>query len=164
MKAQTAVPEERFVAQLDSVYRTALCLTGDPESASDLVERTARGALRRVGEERDPGRYRVLLFQLLLSEAGWKARPDVGATAATLAGLGGVSLPDDISLLTAVLALESTKRVALWLHDVELFTAADAARIMGLDKRSFQSTLFNARVELKLQMQKILKETLNRAV
>src|SRR5690349_22856278 len=140
--------EAEALASIDSLYRTALRLTGSPADAEDLVQDTFLKAFR-AADSFEPGtNLRAWLFTILhnsarnrfrdlareglvvdtdaveqASDASAAARPSPDSPEAML-------LKDTLGpeLQAAIDALPAAFRQAVWLRDVEEFSYAEIAR------------------------------------
>jgi RNA polymerase sigma-70 factor (ECF subfamily) len=156
--------EEALAAHLDALYATALRLTRDPSLAEDLLQDAVLRAYRNFRDLRSRERFRSWLFTILVNTAKNQARdasrrvPFVDIDLDTLLedpllADGGAASPESILLreclpedLEAGLeALPEPLLRVLWLADVEEFTIAEVAGILGIPTGTAASRLHRAR-------------------
>lgn len=156
--------EEALAAHLDALYATARRLVRDPGLAEDLVQDTVLRAYRSFRDLRSHDRFRGWLFTILVNTAKNQARDaarrvpfvDVeldalledplladGGAASPEATLLQDCLPEDLEAALGRLP-EPLLRV-LWLADVEEFTIAEVAGILGIPVGTAASRLHRAR-------------------
>lgn len=156
--------EEALAAQLDALYATALKLTRDSNLAEDLVQDAVLRAYRSFRDLRSHERFRSWLFTILVNTAKNQARDatrrisfaDVdldtlledplladGVAASPESILLRECLPEDLE--AGLQALPETLLRVLWLADVEEFTIAEVAEIMGIPAGTAASRLHRAR-------------------
>jgi RNA polymerase sigma-70 factor (ECF subfamily) len=158
--------EREALACLDSLYRTARRLSRDPADAEDLVQDTYLKAFR-AAERFEPGtNLRAWLFTILHNTARNRVRDrakDVvdidseivdGAPDAPRPGSSGrtdtpetLLLRDTLApeLQAAVDALPEAFRQAVWLRDVEEFTYAEIAAMLGIPPGTVMSRISRGR-------------------
>jgi len=159
--------EADALACLDSLYRTALRLTHVPADAEDLVQETYLKAFR-AADRFEPGtNLKAWLFTILHNTVRNRVRdrrreavtfdsetvdraadapPDVGAarfvdTPETLL-LRETLAPD---LQSAIDALPATFREVVWLRDVEEFSYAEIAEMLGVPIGTVMSRISRGR-------------------
>jgi RNA polymerase sigma-70 factor (ECF subfamily) len=154
--------EADALACLDSLYRTALRLTGRPADAEDLVQETYLKAFR-AADRFEPGtNLRAWLFTILHNTARNRARDRAreplvvdgeaavraadlleqsGDTPETL--LAGETLTPDLQ--AAVDALPDVFRVVVWLRDVEELSYAEIAEALQIPAGTVMSRLSRGR-------------------
>jgi RNA polymerase sigma-70 factor (ECF subfamily) len=154
--------EADALACLDSLYRTALRLTGVPADAEDLVQDTYLKALRAADRFEAGTNLRAWLFTILHNTARNRARdraraglvvdseaaeraadtlPVAADTPETLL-LGQVLAPD---LQAAIDALPAAFRDAIWLREVEELTYAEIAEVLQVPVGTVMSRLSRGR-------------------
>ena len=160
--------EADALASLDSLYRTALRLTHSPADAEDLVQETYLKAFRAVEQFKPGTNLRAWLFTILHNTARNRARDlarehvDVDSEAVERAadgddGAGLRSLSADTpetillrdtltpDLQTALDALPSAFREAVWLRDVEEFSYAEIADMLSIPVGTVMSRISRGR-------------------
>jgi RNA polymerase sigma-70 factor (ECF subfamily) len=156
--------EEALAAHLDALYSTALRLTCDPSLAEDLVQDAVLKAYRSFRDLRSRERFRSWLFTILVNTARNQARdasrrvPIVDVDLDTLLedpllADGDASSPESIllreclpeDLEAGLQALPEPFLRVLWLADVEEFTIAEVAGILGIPPGTAASRLHRAR-------------------
>ena len=153
------------LGHVDSLYRTALRLTGSPADAEDLVQDTFLKAFR-AADSFEPGtNLRAWLFTILhnsarnrfrdlareglvvdtdaveqASDASAAARPSPDSPEAML-------LKDTLGpeLQAAIDALPAAFRQAVWLRDVEEFSYAEIARMLEIPAGTVMSRISRGR-------------------
>ncbi len=168
--ARAAAFEAEALAQLDSLYRTARRLTRNPADAEDLVQETFLKAFR-AADRFEPGtNLRAWLFTILHNSARNRARDRAreGVTvdseaverAAELAPGPGQPAPGDTpesllmretlgpELQAAIDALPDAFREAVWLRDVEEFSYAEIAAMLGIPAGTVMSRISRGRQAL----------------
>jgi RNA polymerase sigma-70 factor (ECF subfamily) len=156
------------LSYLDSLYRTALRLTGSPADAEDLVQDTYLKAFRS-SERFAPGtNLRAWLFTILHNTARNRFRDSRRspvavdgdavdrAAAGSTPGLWPAGQPDnpesallrdvlDPELQRALDALPAPFRDAVWLRDVEEFSYAEIARMLEIPVGTVMSRISRGR-------------------
>src|SRR5512139_3379791 len=158
--APDAFPDE-CLAHADALYRTAVRLTRNPAEAEDLVQDTFLKAFRASGRFERGTNLRAWLFTSLMngfrnrrrdsardvvevdSEVVERAevRPEQAATPEQLL------LRDtlDTDLQQALDALPDAFRQAVWLRDVEEFSYAEIASMLGVPAGTVMSRISRGR-------------------
>lgn len=159
--------EAGALAQLDSLYRTAMRLTRNPADAEDLVQETFLKAFR-AADRFDPGtNLRAWLFTILHNTARNRARDrardavavdssvvERAADLASAAGFsGGGETPESIllrdtltpELQKAIDALPNAYREAIWLRDVEEFSYTEIAEMLAIPLGTVMSRISRGR-------------------
>lgn len=156
--------EEALAAHLDALYATALRLTRNSSRAEDLVQDAVLRAYRSFRDLRSRERFRSWLFTILINTAKNQARdatrrvPFVDVDLDTLLedpllADGGAASPESIllreclpeDLEAGLQALPEPLLRVLWLADVEEFTIAEVAEILGIPAGTAASRLHRAR-------------------
>jgi RNA polymerase sigma-70 factor, ECF subfamily len=150
------------LAFVDSLYRTALRLSRNQADAEDLVQDTYLKALR-ASDRFEPGtNLRAWLFTILHNTARNRVRDRahdpivdsdaVEQAAETSAGADGQSPDADLlraamapELQAAIDALPPAFREAVWLRDVEEFTYAEIAGMLGVPAGTVMSRISRGR-------------------
>ena len=158
-------PEDQFardaLAYLDSLYGTALRLTRRPADAEDLVQETYLKAFRASAQFERGTNLKAWLFTILHNTFRNLRRHDVRSPvdvdsetvehAADL--LAQDQTPEqlltratlDADLQAALDALPDAFRQAVWLRDVEEFSYAEIARIVGVPIGTVMSRISRGR-------------------
>lgn len=159
--------EAEALASVDSLYRTALRLTRDPADAEDLVQDTYLKAFRAADRFERGTNLRAWLFTILHNTARNRARDRARDTVtvnseavdraadAPAFGLSGVPIdtPEtqlirdtlDPELKAAIDALPEAFRQAVWLRDVEEFSYAEIAEMLGVPIGTVMSRISRGR-------------------
>src|SRR6267142_3351247 len=160
--------EAEALASLDTLYRAALRLTRVPADAEDLVQETYLKAFRSADRFEPGTNLRAWLFTILhntaLNRARDRARDTVAVDseivdrAADAAAPGGSSAgaaetPESLliretlapELQAAIDALPDSFRQAVWLRDVEEFSYAEIARMLGIPLGTVMSRISRGR-------------------
>lgn len=158
--------EAGALEHVDSLYRTALRLTRVPSDADDLVQDTYLKAFRAVDSFEPGTNLRAWLFTILHNTARNRARDrsrdtvtvdsDVVDQAAETPHFGTPGRVDDPEtlLLKATLApelqsavddLPEAFREAVWLRDVEEFSYAEIAEMLGIPVGTVMSRISRGR-------------------
>jgi RNA polymerase sigma-70 factor (ECF subfamily) len=160
-----AEPEDQFardaLAYVDSLYGTALRLTRRPADAEDLVQETYLKAFRASAQFERGTNLKAWLFTILHNTFRNLRRHDVRSPvdvdsetvehAADL--LAQDQTPEqlltratlDADLQAALDALPDAFRQAVWLRDVEEFSYAEIARIVGVPIGTVMSRISRGR-------------------
>jgi RNA polymerase sigma-70 factor (ECF subfamily) len=165
LRARAAFEADALSA-VDSLYRTALRLTRDPADAEDLVQDTYLKAFRAADTFQPGTNLRAWLFTILHSTARNRARDrgreslvvdsDTAEQAADDAiSAQGRSVPTPESLLlretlnpdlqAAIDDLPLAFREAVWLRDVEEFSYAEIAEMLGIPPGTVMSRISRGR-------------------
>ena len=159
--------ERDALASLDSLYRTALRLSHDRADAEDLVQDTYLKAFR-AADRFEPGtNLRAWLFTILHNTARNRFRDrardtvaidsDVVDRAADApppgSGTDRLDTPETLllrdtlapELQSAIDALPATFREAVWLRDVEEFSYAEIAEMLGIPIGTVMSRISRGR-------------------
>jgi RNA polymerase sigma-70 factor (ECF subfamily) len=165
--AADAAFEADALAQLDSLYRTALRITRHPADAEDLVQDTFLKAFR-AADQFEPGtNLRAWLFTILHNSARNRARDrardavtidsDTVDRAADVTPGAGLAAPGDTpeslllkdtlapELQSAIDALPGAFREAVWLRDVEEFSYAEIANMLSIPLGTVMSRISRGR-------------------
>jgi RNA polymerase sigma-70 factor (ECF subfamily) len=155
--------ESEALAEIDSLYRTALRLTRVPADAEDLVQDTYLKAFR-AADSFEPGtNLRAWLFTILHNSARNRFRDrardavtidsETVDRAADSPATGGGETPETLLLrdtLTpdvqaAIDALPDAFRQAVWLRDVEEFSYAEIAEMVNVPAGTVMSRISRGR-------------------
>jgi RNA polymerase sigma-70 factor (ECF subfamily) len=168
--APIAAFEADALSHLDSLYRTALRMTGSPADAEDLVQETYLKAFRSANRFEPGTNLRAWLFTILHNTARNRVRdrrrspisvdsdavdraadapPDLGRSAAPQTP-ESVLLQDvlDPELQAALEALPDAFRQAVWLRDVEEFSYAEIADMLEIPVGTVMSRISRGRRQL----------------
>jgi RNA polymerase sigma-70 factor, ECF subfamily len=159
--------EAGVLAQLDSLYRTALRLTRHRADAEDLVQETFLKALRAADSFNPGTNLRAWLFTILHNSARNRARDrardhvmvdsdivDRAAESGPLPGLAGAAdTPESLllretlapELQAAIDALPDAYREAVWLRDVEEFSYIEIADMLSIPLGTVMSRISRGR-------------------
>jgi RNA polymerase sigma-70 factor, ECF subfamily len=154
--------EREALACLDSLYGTALRLTANPADAEDLVQDTYLKAFRSAGQFQAGTNLKAWLFTILhntfLNRRRRAVKEPVGVDAevieraAEAAGAGGPTPEQlllrktlDADLESALAALPEAFRQAVWLRDVEEFSYAEIATMLGIPIGTVMSRISRGR-------------------
>ena len=175
--ARAAAFEADALAQLDSLYRTARRLTRSTADAEDLVQETFLRAFRSADRFEPGTNLRAWLFTILHNAARNRARDaardavivdsDTVERAAELAPVPGqapsAGTPEAMliretlapELQAAIDALPDTLREAVWLRDVEEFSYAEIASMLGIPVGTVMSRISRGRQGLYDSLQAV---------
>jgi RNA polymerase sigma-70 factor (ECF subfamily) len=164
---RAAAFEADALAQLDSLYRTARRLTRSAADAEDLVQETFLRAFRSADRFEPGTNLRAWLFTILHNAARNRARDaardavivdsDTVERAAELAPVPGqapgAGTPEAMliretlapELQAAIDALPDALREAVWLRDVEEFSYAEIASMLGIPIGTVMSRISRGR-------------------
>ncbi len=137
--------ERDFLPHLAGVYRAALCLTGNPAAAEDLVVEAFARAYRAVRWCRPGASRQVWLYRILVSirrdhrPAGRPAAP----------GPAGDQPPP---VRRAVRELPEYLRLAIHLADVDGFSYQEIAEITGTSAVTVATRVRDARRSLRRRL------------
>lgn len=156
--------EAEALASIDSLYRTALRLTRSPADAEDLVQETYLKAFRAADRFEQGTNLRAWLFTILHNTARNRARDRARDTVAIDSeaveraadgppSRGPAETPETLllretlapELRAAIDALPETFRQAVWLRDVEEFTYAEIAQMLGVPIGTVMSRISRGR-------------------
>jgi len=161
---------KQLTAELDSLWRFAMRLTGNPSDAEDLVQRTCTKALENAHQYQPQNKLRSWLFRI--EHRIWlnvlrkrRVRQHYSEQSAVVIQEAGKALtdpgPEPISQLetpesalelqqvfAAVEALNEPHRVVVILVCVEGLTYEEAARVLDVPKGTIMSRLSRARKQL----------------
>ena len=158
-------PEDEFtrdaLSYVDSLYGTALRLTRRPADAEDLVQETYLKAFRASGQFERGTNLKAWLFTILHNTFRNLRRHDVRSpievdseTVEQAADLMAQEhTPEqlltrdtlDVDLQAALDSLPDAFRQAVWLRDVEEFSYAEIARIVGVPIGTVMSRISRGR-------------------
>ena len=158
--------EAEALASLDSLYRAALRLTRVPADAEDLVQETYLKAFRSADRFEPGTNLRAWLFTILHNTARNRARDrardhvvidsevvDQAADGAAYGPSPAVATPETLlirdtltpELQGAIDALPEAFREAVWLRDVEEFSYAEIAQMLGVPAGTVMSRISRGR-------------------
>ncbi len=160
-QAQTSF-EQEALALIDRLYSTALRLTRNEADAQDLVQDTYLRAFRSAASFTPGTNLRAWLFTILhntfLNQRRDRGREPAEADseaveAAAAAAATGSENPEelllkgvmDADLRAALDRLPEAFREAVWLRDVEQFSYADIAAIVGIPAGTVMSRISRGR-------------------
>lgn len=149
------------LSHLDSLYGSALRLTRNADDAEDLVQETFLKALR-AADRFEPGtNLKAWLFTILHNTWRNQVRDrgrspvdvDSGAVEEAIDAQGIFDAPDralerqtmDAGLREALDAMPVAFREAVWLRDVEEFSYAEMARMLGVPIGTVMSRISRGR-------------------
>ena len=158
-------PEDQFardaLAYVDSLYGTALRLTRRPADAEDLVQETYLKAFRASAQFERGTNLKAWLFTILHNTFRNLRRHDVRSPvdvdSETVEHAADLVAQDqtpeqlltrdtlDADLQAALDALPDAFRQAVWLRDVEEFSYAEIARIVGVPIGTVMSRISRGR-------------------
>jgi len=155
--------EREALACIDSLYGTALRLTGNPSDAEDLVQDTYLKAFRAVDQFQPGTNLKAWIFTILhntfLNRRRRAVKEPVGVEPeeierAASSGFGGsVETPEqllvretlDADLQAALDALPDNFKQAVWLRDVEEFSYAEIAKMLDIPVGTVMSRISRGR-------------------
>ena len=160
-----AEPQDQFardaLGYVDSLYGTALRLTRRPADAEDLVQETYLKAFRASAQFERGTNLKAWLFTILhntfrnLRRHDVRSPVDVDSETVEQAAdlLAQEHTPEqlltrntlDVDLQAALDALPDAFRQAVWLRDVEEFSYAEIARIVGVPIGTVMSRISRGR-------------------
>jgi RNA polymerase sigma-70 factor (ECF subfamily) len=157
------------LSHLDHLYATALRWTRNPADAEDLVQETYLKAFRAAGRFRAGTNLKAWLFTILhntfLNErrrAGRQPAAEGGEAVERAADRGpdGIETPEQIllrrsidrDLQRALDRLPAVFREAVWLRDVEEFSYAEIAKMLGVPIGTVMSRISRGRRLLSEQL------------
>ena len=139
---------ERFERQvlpcLDQVYSAALCLTGDPAEAENLVVDAYARAYEAFLQDQPRTGRKVWLYRILVA-ARRGQRPAGGSVAASATG-------DQPPVRRALRDLPEDLRFAIYLADVDGFSCHEIAEITGTSTGTVTTRLRDARRSLRRRL------------
>jgi len=148
-----------LLENLDHLHSTAHRLTGRADVAEDLVQETARKALRAAAALNDLRNIRAWLFTILVNAARdylrrdqrWKEGPYDAAKETVLPNidLESVALVTAEDVRRALAQLAPAQRAVVLLVDLEEFTIAEAAQMLKLPPGTVASRLARAHEALR---------------
>ena len=152
---------EEALSYVDSLYGTALRLTRRPADADDLVQDTYLKAFRAASQFERGTNLKAWLFTILHNTFRNMRRHDVRSPidvdSETVERAADVMAQDqtpellltrdtlDIDLQEALDALPEAFRQAVWLRDVEEFSYAEIARMLGVPLGTVMSRISRGR-------------------
>ncbi|HEY4102183.1 MAG TPA: sigma-70 family RNA polymerase sigma factor [Gemmatimonadales bacterium] len=171
--APIALFEDEAVPHLDTLYRVALRLTGDPAAAEDLVQDTMLRALRAWNSFRPGSNARAWLVTILRNQFinGWRSRKRApeGIDMESVPEPADLNDPDpegrffnelvDDEVLQAVDALPEEFREVLVLSDMEGLPYAEIASSLEIPVGTVKSRLFRARRILQGRLRRYAEST-----
>lgn len=165
--------DAEVLPHLDTLYRVALRLTGDPAAAEDLVQDAVFRALRGWSSFREGSNARAWLVTILRNQFinGWRARrrAPVQVDADAIPEPPDRNDPDpegrffaelvDDEVLAALDALPDDFREVVVLSDLEGLPYAEVAEALGIPVGTVKSRLFRARRILQGRLRRYAEET-----
>ena len=154
-----------LLENLDSLYSTACRLTGRADLAEDLVQDTARKALKASPALKGERNVRGWLFTILVNTARDHLRrgshPE-GPEPDRRVDPQGLSLAAVQDVRRALAELSTEQRAVVVLVDIEEFTIAEAARMLNLPPGTVASRLARGREYLRGLLQAYRVESARR--
>jgi RNA polymerase sigma-70 factor, ECF subfamily len=168
-RGEASAFEREALACVDGLYGTALRLTGNPADAEDLVQDTYLKAFRSEGQFQPGTNLRAWLFTILhntfLNRRRRAVREPVTVDPeeierATASLTPSSPTPEqlllrdtlDADLQAALDALPDSFRQAVWLRDVEEFSYAEIASMLGIPIGTVMSRISRGRRMLYEQL------------
>jgi RNA polymerase sigma-70 factor (ECF subfamily) len=169
--------EELAYPLLDSAYRTALRMTGQPASAEDLAQEAFLRAFRAFNQFERGTNFKAWLFRILtnvfLNDYRKKGREPQTTDFAEVepadpATEGGEFKAEEVEAIRAHLGDEAVKaidrlptdfRLPFLLSTFEGFSYKEIASILGIPMGTVMSRLFRARRLLKADLKEYAKAT-----
>lgn len=163
---RAATFDAEALSHVDSLYRTALRLTGSPADSEDLVQDTYLKAFRAADSFQPGTNLRAWLFTILHNSARNRFRDrareglvvdseaaERASDLSAIAGAEGGASPEALllretlgpELQAAIDALPEVFRQAVWLRDVEEFSYADIAKMLEIPVGTVMSRISRAR-------------------
>jgi len=148
---------EALFRNADSLYSTACRLTGRPDVAEDLVQEAARKGFERAPALRDATKIRPWLFKILLNCARdylrrhkqWEELDDDLHLTETGCDVPVLARAAAYDVRRALEKLDPGRRAVILLVDVEDFTLAEAADMLGVPAGTAASRLARGRADLR---------------
>lgn len=180
---QTQAIKDEAISYIDSLYRTALRMTGNPSDAEDLVQDTYLRAFRAINQFKPGTNLRAWLFKIQTNSFINDYRKRVRRPRNTslddveeyylyshLVESGVQPSPsvtedeilaqiDDADVFRALDELQDNYRQVVLLADVEGFAYREIADILDIPVGTVMSRLHRARKRLKDQLISIRRET-----
>lgn len=140
------------------VYTLALRISGQQEEALDVLQDTFIHAFERLDQFRGDGPFWPWLKQVAVSQALMRLRREKRFRLWQRSAGGGEPEqpgPDgmDRDLAAALAELPATSRAVVWLYDVEGYTHAEIARLMGRSLSFSKSQLARAHARLRAALE-----------
>lgn len=165
--------EAEALPHLDTLYRVALRLTGDPSAAEDLVQDTMLRALRAWDSFRPGTNARAWLVTILRNQFinGWRARrrAPVVLDVDVVPEVPDLGNPDpegrffrelvDEEVLAAIDSLPEDFREVLVLSDLEELPYAEISAVLGIPVGTVKSRLFRGRRILQERLRRYAMES-----
>ena len=165
--------ESQALPHLDTLYRVALRLTGEPAAAQDLVQDTMLRALAAWKSFRPGSNARAWLVTILRNQFinGWRSakRAPTGVDMDAIPEPADPKDPDpegrffselvDEEVTAAVDELPDDFREVLVLSDMEGLPYAEIAESLGIPVGTVKSRLFRARRILQLRLRQYAEST-----
>lgn len=175
MTTPVAAPsfDSEALPHLDTLYRVALRLTGEPAAADDLVQETMLRAWRNWNSFRAGSNARAWMVTILRNEFinGWrreKRRP-AGVDIEAVPEIGDAGNPDpegrffsslmDHEVTEALDALPDDFRDVVVLSDLEELPYAEVSEVLGIPVGTVKSRLFRARRILQDRLRRYAVES-----
>ena len=170
--AEAALFNDMATQHLDSLYRTALRLTGRPQDAEDLVQETYLRAWRSLHTYRPGTNPKAWLFRILHNAHIDRYRAS-SRTVQTVDELEGQDpafviheTPEslvmsglmDAEVKRALMEIPEVFRACLILADLEGFSYQEIADILGIPRGTVMSRLFRGRRAMRRALAKYGRE------
>jgi RNA polymerase sigma-70 factor (ECF subfamily) len=143
---------------LRAAYLTSLSIVARPSDAEDVAQDAFISALEHIGSCREPARFAGWFLQIVRNRAlNWLSRRrlrDVAADdrqherASEAPSASSLKQP----LLAALRELSEVQREIVLLHDLEEWTHAEIADVLGISEVMSRQHLWNARRKLRVQL------------
>lgn len=165
--------EVEVLPHLDTLYRVALRLTGDPAAAEDLVQDAILRALKGWSSFRPGSNARAWLVTILRNQFinGWRSRrrapQQVDVESVPEAADGNNPDPEgqffrnlmDDEVLAALESLPDEFREVVVLGDLEGLPYTEVAEALGIPIGTVKSRIFRARRILQGQLRRYAEDT-----
>jgi RNA polymerase sigma-70 factor (ECF subfamily) len=141
---------------LRAAYAVALAVLGRPADADDVAQEAFVAALERLDDCREPARFSGWLLQIVRNRALHAlekrrlrdARDEVDVAVAGTAG----DVVLRAHLLAALATLTPVQREIVLLHDLDGWTHAEIADVLGITENNCRQHLFTARRTLRAEL------------
>jgi RNA polymerase sigma-70 factor (ECF subfamily) len=159
-RGEASAFDELVRRHLRAAYAVALAVLGRPGDAEDVSQDAFVVALERLADCRDPARFSGWLLQIVRNRALHALeRRKVREPAGDVAGAATHAVAADVVLRARLLAaldrLSRVQREIVLLHDLDGWTHAELAELLGITEVNCRQHLFTARRALRAELEEV---------
>ena len=142
-----------FRVYRDDVYRLAICYTKSREDAEDVCQTVFLKLMEQKSFQ--PGKEKQWLLRVTANECKNLLRSHWWKTTVPMDESISVEPPEVNETLQAVLSLEPKYRVVIYLHNYEMLSTEEIAKLLHITRSAVTTRLSRARALLKPKLEEV---------